>query len=298
MNADNNRFSQALARELSAFRCDDIVVSDGSRLRTFECGPQTAPPLIIVNPIGVPILLVTRLARRMSGCFRVICWEQRGVNAPATDFFSRPHDFNAFVTDLVEIAERSGVHEECPMIGVCSGATQLVRAAATGRISPTTLVLVSPMLRYSAGYQPSQYDLTIVPYMRAIAAGRLGVANQLLEISRRESFDPGESEDAILVKTADRCNLQSLDALRVYAATASAFAEERCDADLETIEQQVCIISARGDRMISPESVRHLPTLMRSARLREYAEGGHHAVFLNEKVREQIYADLTSDGTL
>jgi pimeloyl-ACP methyl ester carboxylesterase len=298
MNFDQNRLSQALARELQTFRSGDIVVSDGSRLRTFECGPQTAPPLIIVNPIGVPILLVTRLAKRMSGCFRVICWEQRGVNATAADFFSRPHDFDAFVTDLVEIAERSGARDACPMIGVCSGATQLVRATATGRISPAALVLVSPMLRFSAGYQPSQFDLTIVPYMRAIAAGRLGVANQLLEISRRESCDSGENEDAILVQTADRCNLQSLDALRIYAATARAFTDERCDADLEAIVQQVCIISTRGDRMISPESVRQLPALLRCARLREYAEGGHHAVFLNEKVREQIYADLTADGTL
>jgi len=298
MSFDQSRFAQLLARELSPFRTRAVGVPDGATLRVFECGLESAPPLIIVNPIGIPILLVARLALRLAESFRVICWEQRGVNAPAADFFGRPHGFDAFVSDLVEIAGVSGATDGHPMIGVCSGAAQLVRATATGAISPSSLVLVSPQLRFSVGYTPSQFERTVVPYMRAISSGRLEIAQQLLELSQREFFAPGTTDDVLLVHAADRSNLNSLDSLRVYASTAEIFTRELCDADFGAISQDVCIVSARGDKMISVESVRQLPTRMRSARYREYSEGGHHAIFLNAQLRDDLYAELTTTGLL
>jgi pimeloyl-ACP methyl ester carboxylesterase len=297
MSLDQSRFAQLAAQELHSFRTRDVCMTDGTRLRVFECGPTGAPPLIIVNPIGIPVLLVARLAQRLSESFRVICWEQRGVNATPADFFSRPHGFESFVDDLAQIAALSGASDCHPMIGVCSGAAQLVRATATGKVTPSSLVLISPQLRFGVGYRPSQFERTVVPYMRAISSGRVEIAQQLMELSNRTAFAPGTSEDVLLMHAADS-SLQSLDSLRIYASTVETFTSQLCDADFAAISQDVCVVSARGDKIISVESVRQLPTLMRSARYREYSEGGHHAIFLNAKLREDIYADLTATGTL
>jgi hypothetical protein len=184
------------------------------------------------------------------------------------------------------------------MIGVCSGAAQLVRATAQGKITPSSLVLISPQLRFGEGYVPSQFEKNVMPYMRAIASGRLAVAEQLLTLSKREFFPEGTSEDVLLVHAADSSNLQSLDALRIYASTAEAFTNERFDGDFGALSQSVCIVSARGDKVISVDSVRRLPALIRTARYLEYSEGGHHATFLNAKLREDLYAELTTSGTL
>lgn len=298
MSFDAERLSQRMAQELRSFQSRDLQVADGTRLRVFECGHANAPPLIIVNPIGIPVLLVARLAQRLSESFRVICWEQRGLNATPDEFFARPHGFDAFVSDLVEIAALHGASEAHPMIGVCSGAAQLVRATAQGKLSPSSLVLISPQLRFSEGYVPSQFEANVMPYMRAIASGRLAVAEQLLSLSKREFFAEGTSEDVLLVHAADSSNLQSLDTLRIYASTAETFTAERFDADLGALCQSVCLVSARGDKVISVQSVRRLPTLIRNARYLEYSEGGHHATFLNARLREDIHAELTASGTL
>ena len=72
----------------------------------------------------------------------------------------------------------------------------------------------------------------------------------------------------------------------------------RCDAEIAAISQPVRIVFARGDKMISETSARRLARLFPDARLREYSEGGHHAIFLNERIRDEICGELTAGGTL
>src|SRR5688572_16547288 len=111
----------------AGFERVDVETADGCRLRAYECGPKEGPSVVIINPIGVPIVISTRLARTLSRTHRVICWEQRGYGAGAEAFRAMAHDFPAFLSDVREIVAQRA-KSPCVLIGVCSGAALAIKA--------------------------------------------------------------------------------------------------------------------------------------------------------------------------
>jgi len=293
---DDQHLQELTAREYLGVTKTHLVARDGEMLQLYECGQDDAPPLIMVNPIGIPILLVTRLIRRLAVCYRVTCWLQRNIGTPPDT--SHPNGaFETLLDDLVHIAHSRNARS-APMVGVCSGATLLVRAAARKLIDPEHLVLISPLIRFNEGYVPSQFESTVVPYMRMIAKGNRALAQQIIQLSKKDSLVQGTSEDMQLVQGADRANLQSIDALLSYAAIVDSFMSQQFDADIPALEGRISIVSAAGDKMIAAASVRKLASLIPQASLTEFSAGGHYAIFVDERAREDIAGKLIASGSL
>lgn len=289
----------ALERECSHFEQYALETADGTTLRLYECGPAEAPPLLIVNPIGVPVLIAARLARALAQYYRVITWEQRGTSCTTEEFFRRPHRFDAFVGDLIDIHTARAYGAACPLIGICSGAALIVRAAAKRMLPCAPAVLINPMLPRVRDYSPSQFEITVVPYLRAIAAGNNAIATQLLQLGRSDASIPGLSDDMRLIQAADKASMRSPSSLTIYAAVVDSFTGQSFDEDIRMIGgEDVRIISALNDKMVSTESVRSLARLLPRASLREYDRFGHHSIFLDDRVRSDIADDLAVGGAL
>jgi pimeloyl-ACP methyl ester carboxylesterase len=270
-------------------RCRQIPGRDGYPLQVYECGPRSARPVVIVGPIGVPILVVSRLMRTIGAKYRVISWEQRGCDCEARLFLEQPHDFAAFESDLAQVVEATEA-ARCALIGVCSGASLALSAVAHGLVQAAPLVLVSPLIRFVDGYVPSLFDRAIVPYMQKISEGNQEVAKEMLEmdaVMRAGEANDGD-EDERLMDAANRWNLRSLETLLVYARAVRAFSVGTMDAEIAIVRQKVLVCAAADDKTVSIRSVRKLAGHLPGAQLLEYRSGGHYIVFTLRELQVAI----------
>jgi pimeloyl-ACP methyl ester carboxylesterase len=279
----------AIADAYSDFDRSQVVAEDGTALDVYECGISHGSPVVIVNPIGVPVVLPSRLMRRLGERHRVICWEQRGCRESAREFLAKPTEFQSFVSDLVRVVEVKG-GKRCALIGICSGASLAIAAVANELVNVAPLVLVSPGVRFSQGYSPSIFDQAVVPYMQMIADGDRAIAESILDLNAAQAAhgEPTAADDELLVDAADRWNLRTLDSLLVYAKTVSVFAGQSMDSHLPRVRQKVFVISASDDKTVLIATVRQLTELLPHADLLEHSSGGHFLVFLNAEAQADI----------
>ena len=280
----------AMAEACRDFNRVEVTTRDGVRLSAYELGRRGAPVVAIVNPIGVPIVISSRLARQLGEKYRVICWEQRGYGTVPSDFHRMTHDYGSYVADLEDVLAWSA-SDVAALVGVCSGAALVISAVARNMIRPSSVALVCPAVRYSAGYVPSMFDSAFVPYMRMISAGNQPLAREFLNMRAAYAKEPRGGAldlDEQLIEAADTVSLRTLDGLVVYARTIQVFTDQVLDTDISRVKQKVAVFATADDRTASIHSIRRLCKLLPDAELHEYAKGGHFAVFVREDVRQKI----------
>ena len=282
-----DRLSRESCRD---FKYADVRMRDGTSLGIYESGPQGAPAVVIVNPIGAPILVAARLMQSLADTYRVICWEQRGCNSDLETFARNPHDFAAFVHDLVDVVEHMG-GGPCGLVGICSGASVAIRAVARGWVRAAPLILVSPLVRFTRGYVPSLFDRAVVPYMQMIGSGNRALAKDLLALDAAKPAEQNEhsTADELLMEAAGRWSMRSLESLLVYARAVQAFSVPRLETEFGQIVQRASVFSAADDSMVSIQSVRSLVQQLPQADLTEYPKGGHLMVSTSKQLHSAIH---------
>ncbi|MEJ0034882.1 MAG: alpha/beta hydrolase [Gammaproteobacteria bacterium] len=287
--------SDALLAQVSTacrdFEQFEIPTRDGSRLTAWEIGPPGAPSVAVVNPVGVPILISSRLCRALGERYRVTCWEQRGYSMSAAQFHSTPHYYGSFANDVADVVAARHRGKLAGLVGICSGAALAITAASRGLVRSSSVILVCPVARFRDGYVPSIFDSAFIPYMRMISAGNQPLARELLDMRAAYAREPRAAVlgvDQQLIETADTISLKSLDGLLVYARTIQTFADEMLDEDIAGLRQKTFVFGATDDRTVSIHSIRKLCRRLPDAWLYEYATGGHHSVFSNAEMREKI----------
>ena len=270
------------------FKYAELRMRDGSSLGIYESGPDNAPPVVLVNPIGAPILLASRLMSSLADSYRVICWEQRGCNSDLETFTRKPHDFAAFVDDLVDVVDHIG-GGPCGLIGICSGASVVIRAVAKGWVPAAPLILVSPLVRFARGYVPSLFDRAVVPYMQMIGSGNRALAKDLMDLEAAKPAEQnGGTEEEVLMEAAARWSMRSLESLLVYARAVQAFSAPRLETEFSQIDQRAWVFAAADDSMITIQSVRSLVQQLPRAHLTEYPQGGHLIVATSKQLHGAI----------
>lgn len=282
MSAQSNK---DFSTEYAEFERITVVARDSFPLRVWECGPLRAPRVIIINPIGVPLVIGARLGRELAKSHRVICFEQRGYESDHQQFLNRPHDFSVFVSDLIEVFSQRA-DPDCALIGICTGAAQAVRAIASGALTAASLVLVSPLVRLAQGYVKGGFDLGPLSYFSAIAQGNLRLAREVLELRAANVAQPRVlSPDERMIDAADAASLKSMESICAYSKAVYEFARERFDDDLRSIQQPVLVVSSVDDNTVAIDSVRKLCSLLPEGELEVYPRGGHYLIYTNREAR-------------
>lgn len=281
----NERITRLIADTCRDFERADVVMRDGTKLVAYEYGCQGAPWVVVVNPIGVPIVISSRLIRSLGERYRVICWEQRGYGAESAQFFSRPHDYAVFLTDLEEI-----VADRCPcaLVGVCSGASLAISAVARGLVDASPLVLVSPAVYFEDGYSQSLFDLAVVPYLRRISGDRQFAKEWVETAAAAQNPRAVAEDDDMVIEAGDTASLKSVDSLSVHARVVHIFTDVRLDQEIAALKQKTFVFCAADDQVVSVKSVRRLCSHLPNAELQEHPRGGHFLVFKSRAVRETI----------
>jgi pimeloyl-ACP methyl ester carboxylesterase len=123
-------------------RASTFVASDGVELICYDMGEETAPILMLVNPIHMPFLAQYRVACSLARFYRVISYETRG-SAFLPDYLS---DVDASLLrqsrDLAEIAAHFG--NAGYFLGWCNSAKVIAWCTENKTISPKAIVLIAP----------------------------------------------------------------------------------------------------------------------------------------------------------
>lgn len=280
--------SKDFSVEYAGFERITVAARDGYPLRVWECGPLRAPRVIIINPIGVPLVIGARLARELAQSHRVICFEQRGYEGELQQFVNRRHDFSVFVSDLIEVFSQRA-DSACALIGICTGAAQAVRAIASRALSASNLVLVSPLVRLTQGYVKGGFDLGPLSYYSAIAQGNLRLAREVLELRAANVAQPRVlAPDERMIDAADAASLKSIESICAYSKAVYEFARERFDDDLRSIQQPVLVVSSVDDNTVAIDSVRKLCGLLPTGELEVYPRGGHYLIYTDREARLRV----------
>jgi len=267
------------------------VATRGVNLITYEAGPEEAPVVVIVSPIGVPLLVVSRLALQLASRYRVVCWEQRGMGESSVSFLGTRPEYVDYVADVLAVVSQRA-KSLAAVIGVCSGAALAIKAAAPGSMPPHALLLVSPAIFFSDGYVPSQFDTSVTPFMRMIDGTNRGLAEDLFDLrrsSRRTTLAETVS-DLEVMEAADTLSVASIDSLLVYSRIVRVFTDQKLDRELASTPSRVHVFATQDDSTVSIRATRRLCQLLPDAVLHEFAQGGHFSLYTRQEVRDAIVA--------
>ena len=271
------------------FERHTVSTHDGKCITTYEIGSPGAPVVVIINPIGVPLLVVSRLALQLAARHRVVCWEQRGFGENSVTFLDTRHEYVDYVADVLDVVSQRA-DSLAAVIGVCSGASLAIKAAALGSMQPHKLLLVSPAIFFGDGYIPSQFDTSVSPFMRMIDGTNRGLAEDLIDLRMSSRRTNGEQEvtDLEVMDAADTMSVASIDSLLVYSRIVRVFTDQKLDRELASTRSLVHVFATQDDATVSIRSTRRLCQLLPNAVLHEFAQGGHFSLYTRCDVRDAI----------
>ncbi len=199
------------------------------------------------------------------------------------------------MTDVLDvIAQRA--HAAAALVGVCSGASLVIKAIVGGHIQPASVALVSPAIFFSTGFVPSAFDTSVVPFMRMIDGTDRQLAGDLfdLRMSSIRDRDPEFIDDSVIVEAADTVCGASVESLLVYSRIVKTFTDQRLDAEIAAVGQLIHLFAAVDDSTVSIQSTRRLRGLLPEAVLHEYAGGGHFCVFTRSDLQTDVVSVVDS----
>ena len=131
------------------FHTQTLRATDGHTLETFACGDRSAPPILLVNALGMPMDFWVPLAKHLIKTHYVVGWTLRDHNSQAPS--SKTH-FAAHLADISSVLDFYELPKAC-LVGWCTGSDLALAYAAahpervSGTASINGALLASSALR-------------------------------------------------------------------------------------------------------------------------------------------------------
>jgi len=220
-------------------------------------------PLVLINAIGLPCRIWTRLLTDKSHPYRIIL-----VENPATDLIRgglRTHgDVATDARDIAQVLQKESINDSI-VLAWCNGGRVAIQVAATqwGRVH--SLVLLSPTFMGFRGVEPpcSSYEAGFDLAFEALAA-KPALASLFAQILSRRPEPGWSSADSANVRAEllfrlpafDHASLLSMpvsDALSLinYARRAKADARFAINETLVELRMPVLLITGREDDIVN-----------------------------------------------
>ncbi|MFF5372875.1 alpha/beta fold hydrolase [Streptomyces sp. NPDC013187] len=252
-----------------------VPAYDGSPLRCWSAGREDRPAVALVTACGMPVGLVTRWMTALSGSYRVVTWESRGLFATE----SRPgpaalgdHSLAAQARDLPAVLDGFGIRR-AHVMGLCGGAAiALAAASCSARVMSMSLWHGDYELGGAAPKTDHQRD---VESLLAMASRNLKQATGLHRLMRRPSVLDGMRADLAhhLIHP-----YATPDLLHRYGLLNGAIMGTDCRPFLAA-GQPALVVSSLTDTTAHPAGSEYVATRLARADLHMLADGDHLSAF-------------------
>lgn len=281
------------------FTASVVAASDGLSLRTYEWGHGNPQHILLVAPIGVPFLLMSRLASSLGTKFHVVGWEARGAGYLDEDCSVRSVDVARQALDLKEILEYATI-EQFHVVAWCTGANVVSWLAARHGITPQTVSFIAPS-NIGVSQTETPFNSMFVPLIRSLSEAderKAAFAFKTLRYVAAAS-QPKTSDEAV-VKRLTALNFGSLEAARHYARLLTEFsaASDQCTFFARYFDD-LCgrvpslVIHCMDDDVVSWSAVVDAVDRSKRSRFVVYPSGGHYVTYCSgDQVAYEIMSFL------
>jgi pimeloyl-ACP methyl ester carboxylesterase len=246
--------------------------------------------VLLVNALGMSVLLLSPLARHLAATYHVISWESRGLPdlsgaAPDDDLSIARH-----AEDAADVLGRTRAHA---IVSYCSGINVAAYALAREILTTSRLCVLSPSIELPDPGGQTDYQRTMLPIWRSIAASGLrqaGLIQQLL-LDSRPALPPGRDAE---LHEINNLPFQSADGTYRYARMQASCLDQASLPDLASLTADTLVIHCRQDDLIHADTARQLASAIPASGYRELDDAGHFGIYTSAQLHRQV-ANFVSD---
>ena len=275
-----------LVRDGAIFRRSMVKARDGRRLAVFEAGDRTHPTVLLVNALGMSVLFLAALARYLAPVRHVVTWESRGLpDASNTDL----NDDLAIVRhaeDAADVLASTGREAEA-VVSYCSGANVATYALTHDLLSTSKLCIVSPSVELPTAHGQTDYQRTMLPIWRAIAASGLRQATLVHYLLRDSQLSRLHGPDAELHEL-NNLPFLSPESTYLYARIQAACLEPTSLDRLSSLKAATLVIHCNDDDLIHADTARGLAAAIDGSRYAQLNDVGHFGIYTSNALHRLV----------
>lgn len=230
----------------------------GTPLVTYECGAESATPVVLVNAYGMPAEFLAPLSARLAPSFRVLTWESGRVPDACVSLDTQrlaPEDHAA---DLASLLRQRGIRKT-NVVAWCNGAQVALAFAEAFPDLLRHIVFVGGTFELDPPLPPTEYSRMLVTLARNASQSRRQ-ANMLSEVMRHQEGTVSERDRADIASAQLRhlCKLpfRTGEALFRYALGVKEFADARVARITLAPDTRALLVTGERDATINP-AARH-----------------------------------------
>jgi pimeloyl-ACP methyl ester carboxylesterase len=282
----------------AAFLREEIISSsNGAPLTVYEAGAAHSPVVVLINPLGMSCLFMTRLALRLAEHFRVISWESRGLPDYAAVQPDGKEDWSleSHCQDLLAILR----HKQCEMeaiVSFCSGANIAVHGLSNGLLKTQRLCMVSPSLEMGEVGGKTDYQRGILPLWSKIAQDGLRMAT-LVRVLLQQSESKFDSNTDYELSVINNLPFKSNEHTLRYAQLHTPCLQQHSTTLLPRIAVPTLLIHGEDDDMVHADSARAIAAALPQCELLWNNEGGHFAIYKSTTLQTAVARFLLSPAS-
>lgn len=296
---DDQHRTFAIYKEAAVFKEDIILSANGTPLAVYEAGTLTNPVVVLINPLGMSCLFMTRLANRLAENFRVITWESRGLPdyADAKSDGSDDWSLESHCNDLLAILQKKNCEADA-IVTFCSGANIAVHGLSSGMLQSKRLCMISPSLEMGEVGQKTDYQRSILPLWSKIAQEGLRMAG-LVRVLLQQSDSKFDNTTDHELSVINNLPFQSDEHTHRYAQLHTPCLQQDSAALLPCVKVPTLLIHGEDDDMVHADSARAIAAVLPHCQLLWNNEGGHFAIYKSVKLQDAVCQFLTrkAEGT-
>lgn len=299
MTTGNNRLSylseehQALGvvQDVGIFHRSVVTTDDGVPLAVFRAGRADRPTVVLVNALGVSIVFLAKLAKRLSQDYNVVAWESRGLP-----------DYAACDADVDFSVERTALDAACVLaqtaqpvhavVAYCSGSNAAMYALNHRLIDAQRLCVISPSIELASVTQRTDYQRTMLPIWPKVVSGGprfAALVRALLQKAASAGGDSSEQELSIL----NGLPFATSESTYRYAQLQAACLKIDWAQELAGVRQPTLVLHAEQDDIIHIETSKAVARGIANARFLNIEKSGHFGVHTSRALGDAISQFLT-----
>lgn len=244
-----------------------LALDGDAHLAYAEDGPESAPALLLIPPLGGGLTLWRDFRRCLAGPVRVVCYDHRGVGGSSSP--SLTVTTAELASDAAALVAHLGI-ERVAVYGESLGGMVATELAASGRVEIDRLILGSTLERASLSDAGAiKRAMSMLPC--ALEPGtelQPCLARRILSVEFRQQY---RREVERLEALAGAAPSRRRDILALLGAAARHDARDR----LASIDAQALVLAGERDELVPPAVQRDLARALPHGRFELIPQAGH-----------------------
>lgn len=271
------RQNAQLARNAAIFDRSTVEARDGRRLAVFEAGDRTRPTVLLVNALGMSVLFLAALARHLEPTHHVVTWETRGLPDSSNVGLNDDLTIARHAEDAADVLAGTGCETEA-VVSYCSGVNVATYGLTHGLLSASKLCVVSPSIELPTAREQTDYQRTMLPIWRSVAASGL---RQAALIHQLLGESPSAEPDGLDAELRELNNLPfvTAESTYLYARMQAACLEHASLEGLSSLKTTTLVIHCNDDDVIHADTSKALADAVTGSRYERLDDAGHFGIY-------------------